>query len=79
MAEKPLLRILMVEDTEDDALLLLREIQNGGYSVDCERVETAEDMKSALDEEAWDVVISDYSLPHFSAPQALDCNERKRI
>lgn len=71
MTEKPLLRILLVEDTEDDALLLLREIQNSGYSVDCERVETAEAMKSALDEEAWDVIISDYSLPHFSAPQAL--------
>lgn len=60
-----------MEDSEDDALLLLREIQNGGYSVDCERVETATDMKSALDEEAWDVVISDYNLPHFNAPLAL--------
>jgi putative nucleotidyltransferase with HDIG domain len=71
MAEKPLLRILLVEDSEDDASLLLREIQNNGYSVDCERIETAEAMKSALDEEAWDVVISDYSLPQFSAPLAL--------
>jgi putative nucleotidyltransferase with HDIG domain len=71
MAAKPLLRILLVEDNEDDALILLREIQKGGYSVDCERVETVEAMKSALDEEAWDLIISDYSLPHFSAPEAL--------
>jgi putative nucleotidyltransferase with HDIG domain len=71
MAEKPLLRILLVEDSEDDASLLLREIQKSGYSVDCERVETAEAMRAALDEEAWDVIISDYSLPKFSAPEAL--------
>jgi response regulator RpfG family c-di-GMP phosphodiesterase/putative methionine-R-sulfoxide reductase with GAF domain len=71
MAERPLLRLLLVEDSEDDALLLLREIQSSGYSVDCERVETADAMKLALEEEAWDVIISDYSLPQFSAPQAL--------
>lgn len=70
--ERPqLLRVLLVEDLEDDALLLLREIQNAGYSVDCERVETAEAMKKALSEEEWDVIISDYNLPHFDAPQAL--------
>ncbi len=71
MIETPLLRLLLVEDNEDDAQLLLREIQRSGYSVDCERVETADAMKLALAEEAWDVVISDYSLPQFSAPQAL--------
>jgi putative nucleotidyltransferase with HDIG domain len=71
MADRPLLRLLLVEDSEDDALLLLREIQSSGYSVDCERVETAEAMSLALEEEAWDVIICDYSLPQFSAPQAL--------
>ena len=71
MAEKLLLRILLVEDSEDDAALLLRAIQQGGYSVAYERVETAADMKSALDNEAWDVIISDYKLPQFDAPQAL--------
>jgi len=71
MSEIPLLRILMVEDSENDAFLLLHEIQRSGYSVDCERVETAEAMKKALEEESWDVIISDYNLPHFDAPQAL--------
>ena len=71
MAEKLLLRILLVEDSEDDAALLPRAIQQGGYSVAYERVETAADMKSALDNEAWDVIISDYKLPQFDAPQAL--------
>lgn len=72
MSETPLLRILMVEDSENDAFLLLHEIQRSGYSVDCERVETAEAMKKALEEESWDVIISDYSLPSFNAPLALE-------
>jgi two-component system cell cycle sensor histidine kinase/response regulator CckA len=65
------LRILVVEDTPADAELLIHEIQNGGYEVFATRVETAEAMRSALHSDIWDVVISDYSLPAFSAPDAL--------
>ncbi|HEX7669399.1 MAG TPA: PAS domain S-box protein, partial [Polyangiaceae bacterium] len=65
------LRALVVEDSEDDALLLARELRRGGCDVTYERVETAGDMKAALESGAWDVVISDYSMPHFSAPGAL--------
>ncbi len=72
MAVNPLLRLLLVEDSEDDAILLLSEIQRNGYSVVYERVETAETMKLALEEEEWDAIISDYSLPQFSAPKALE-------
>ncbi len=68
---KPL-RVLIVEDSEDDALLTIRELERGGYETTCERVETAEDMTAALNKQAWDIIIADYSLPHFSAPEALE-------
>jgi two-component system, cell cycle sensor histidine kinase and response regulator CckA len=65
------LRLLMVEDSEDDMLLILRELRRGGYAPDYVRVETASDMKAALESQPWDIVIADYTLPAFSAPEAL--------
>ncbi len=67
---KPL-RVLIVEDSEDDALLVIRELERGGYETTFERVETAEDMTAALEKQVWDVIIQDYSLPHFNALGAL--------
>ncbi len=66
-----LLRLLIVEDSEDDTFLLLRELQKGGYETDYCRVETSPDMERALTEKNWDLVISDHSMPCFSAPEAL--------
>jgi len=63
--------VLIVEDSEDDTLLLVRELQRGGYDPTFERVDTAEAMKVALDWQRWDIVISDYSMPRFSALAAL--------
>jgi PAS domain S-box-containing protein len=68
---KPL-SCLMVEDSEDDALLVLRQLRSGGYEVTSERVETADAMRAALDRRPWDVVISDYKMPHFSGIAALE-------
>ena len=65
------LRVLIIEDSEDDAQLLLRELRRGGYEVEFERVETAEAMQSALTQKTWDLILSDYTMPRFSAPQAL--------
>jgi PAS domain S-box-containing protein len=65
------LRVLIVEDSEDDVLLLLRELKRGGYEVRHERVDTAEAMEKALSKGRWDVVISDYYMPGFRAPEAL--------
>ena len=65
------LRILIVEDSEDDALLVMRELRNGGYDPVFERVETAEAMVAALGKESWDLVIADYVLPKFSGLDAL--------
>jgi DNA-binding NtrC family response regulator len=64
------LRVLLVEDSEDDALLLLRHLGRAGFALEIHRVETAEAMRSAL-AEPWDCVLADYTLPHFSAPEAL--------
>ena len=68
---KPHLRVLIVEDSEDDTLLTLRELRRGGYILTHVRVETPLDMKVALQQQPWDFVIADYSLPAFSAPEAL--------
>jgi signal transduction histidine kinase/CheY-like chemotaxis protein len=68
---KPL-RVLVVEDSEDDALLLLRELRRGGFEPEFERVETAEAMTSALASREWDLVTSDYSMPYFSGVAALE-------
>ena len=66
------LRVLMVEDSEDDALLLLRELWRGGYEPEYQRVDTPEAMEKAFaDPSSWDVIFSDYRMPRFGAPEAL--------
>jgi PAS domain S-box-containing protein len=67
---KPL-KILIVEDSEEDALLLLMELRRNGYEPDFERVETREAMKAALERREWEVVISDYVMPRFTGIDAL--------
>ena len=66
------LRALIVEDSEDDTLLLVRELQHGGYDVAFERVETAGAMTEALDNREWNIVLADYTMPHFSGTDALE-------
>ena len=71
------LRVLLLEDSADDAELLLRELKRGGYDPAVERVETREAMAAALDKQAWDVALLDYSLPHFNGLGALALLEEK--
>ena len=67
------LSVLIVEDSESDASLLVRQLERaGGYEVYHERVETADGMRKALQQGSWDIVLSDYKMPQFSAPLALD-------
>jgi two-component system, NarL family, sensor histidine kinase UhpB len=66
------LRVLLVEDSEDDALLLLRELRRGGYDPVHERVDTAGAMEAALDGRKWDLVVADHSMPAFSSSAALE-------
>jgi hypothetical protein len=65
------LKLLLVEDNDDDALLLLTQLQYNGYEVSHRRVETREQMVDALRGESWDIIISDYRLPNFSGEDAL--------
>jgi len=72
---KPL-RVLVVEDSEDDALLLMRELQRGGFEPVFERVATEEAMTSAIAKQTWDIIIADYVLPHFSGLEALRLSQK---
>lgn len=67
---KPRLRVLVVEDREDDADLVLLELRRGGFDLVHERVDTAEAMSGAL-AKGWDIIISDWSMPRFSAMAAF--------
>ncbi|GAA0816338.1 response regulator [Spirilliplanes yamanashiensis] len=64
--------LLIVEDSDDDALLILRQFQRAGVAVEHTRVETAEDLAAALERCCPDVVLSDYNMPMFNAREALD-------
>lgn len=65
------LRILVVEDSRRDLDLIVREFRLSGYAVHAERVETAQEMSSALLSGPWDAIISDNALPEFDATRAL--------
>ncbi|MBI2922669.1 MAG: GGDEF domain-containing response regulator [Planctomycetes bacterium] len=65
------LRVLIVEDSEDDAVLVVRHLERAGYAPAHARVQTAADMIAALEAGPWDCVIADYSMPHFSGTDAL--------
>ncbi len=71
VSRKPL-RVLIIEDYEEDALLLHRHLGRAGYAVDARRVETAAQLQESLaDPKPWDLVIADYTLPSFGARDAL--------
>jgi PAS domain S-box-containing protein len=70
MLNRPL-RVLNVEDSERDVMLLTRHLTRAGYQLISERVDTAGAMRSALITREWDVILCDYSMPHFSALSAL--------
>jgi PAS domain S-box-containing protein len=66
------LRVLVVEDSEFDARMLIGLLKAGGFKPIFKRVETASEMNEALSREEWEVILADYNLPEFSAPKALE-------
>ena len=65
------LRMLLVEDSEDDAELLAHELRRAGFALEFERVENAAGLEAALDRATWDIIIGDNSMPGFSGTEAL--------
>jgi len=65
------LRVLFVEDSERDVALLTRHLLRAGYEISSDRVDSPEAMKAALQTKEWDLILCDYSMPHFSALSAL--------
>jgi len=66
------LQLLLVEDSEDDAILVQRELHRGGFVFACRRVDTPESLDEALHDQSWDVIITDHNLPRFSSAEVLE-------
>ncbi len=75
---KPL-RVLIVDDSEDDTLLLVRKLKRDGFNPTFERVDTPEAMEDALSKNTWDIILSDYNMPRFDAFAALDILKKSGI
>jgi PAS domain S-box-containing protein len=76
---KPLLRILMVEDSENDALMAMRHIEKGNYRIEHEIVQTAGKMEEALKGKTWDIILCDYQMPRFTGFEALEILKRSGL
>jgi signal transduction histidine kinase len=76
--KKPL-RVLIVEDVEQDAILLVRELRRENFEVSYERVDTPEAMSAALSSKEWDIIFSDYDMPRFSALLALKLVRERKL
>jgi len=72
------IRLLIVEDSEDDTLLIVRELKRNGYDVIFERVDNYNDMKTTLVDQEWDIVFCDYSMPKFDGISALKLLQEER-
>ncbi len=64
--------VIIVEDNEDDLLLMIMALENAGYVPSYTCVKTRSELEAALQDEKWQLVISDHRLPAFSAPKALE-------
>ena len=77
--EKKILRLLIVDDSPDDAELAVAALRKAGYMLKSQRVQDLASMQTALDKGTWDVVLSEHTLPHFGAQLALDLVKRARL
>ncbi|MCR4302527.1 MAG: EAL domain-containing protein [Sulfuricaulis sp.] len=77
--DKKILRLLIVDDSPDDTELAVAGLRKAGYMIKNQRVQDLASMQAALDKGAWDVVLSEYTLPHFGAQLALDLVKRAHL
>lgn len=73
------LRVLVVEDSDNDSQLMLSELRRSGYDVEYERVETSTAMQAALSHKVWDIILCDYTMPRFTAMEALAILKESRL
>jgi PAS domain S-box-containing protein len=73
------LRVLLVEDSEQDAELMVRHLESSGHNVHHQRVCNAATMEEALDREQWDLVLCDYTMPDFDVPLAIGLLKKKKL
>ncbi len=73
------LKLLIVEDSEDDCLLVIYSLRQAGLSCDHIRIHSAKSFRQALHSQEWDLIISDYNLPDFSAPEALEILNQAKL
>ncbi|MFK5949253.1 MAG: EAL domain-containing protein [Methylococcales bacterium] len=76
---KTLLKLLLVEDSEDDAMLLLRELNKGDFKVEWKRVDNAADLQLGLSSNNWDLVITDHNMPGFDSSAAIQIIKKSGI
>lgn len=70
-AAKPPLHVLVVEDSEFDARILVAQLRTGGWPVSFQRVASADTLRAALEAQPWELILCDHTMPGFSAPEAL--------
>jgi len=73
------LHLLIIDDSEDDARLLVRQLEKGDYHISSKRIESATAMEKALNEQTWDIIVSDYNMPGLNAFQALDLLKKRDL
>ena len=73
------LRILLLEDSEDDALLITRHLRKAEWSFSLKRVDSRESFEAAVTKESWDIILSDFSVPLFNGMEALQFLQEKSV
>jgi phosphoserine phosphatase RsbU/P len=76
---KQVLRTLLIEDSEDDAFLVLLNLRKGPFLIQSKRIDSALALQDALEHEAWEIILCDYAMPGFSGFQALSIVQQKGL
>jgi len=73
------LKVLMIEDSEDDARLIAGELRHGGFDVKYSRVDTQSVLEDALAKDKWDIILCDHAMPKLCAPEAVSILKRNKV
>jgi signal transduction histidine kinase len=73
------IKLLLIEDNDIDALLLIRQLRKDGFEPDHLQVKTRDEMEKAMENNEWDLVVSDYSLPGFGGGDALELFKSRNL